>query len=83
MFCGFPIGEIIPPKLEAMFCIMKVKARYSVLLIYFKTRYARGKNVRSAMSFALTSAEMYVMNIKARIILLVVLNFLTTNLATF
>ena len=72
----------MPPKLLAMFCIINVKAQYFRLFVYFKTMYERGKSVKSDISLALKIAETYVKKIIHIIILRVVLNFLTINLAT-
>ena len=81
-FCGLPIGTSIPPKLLAMFCIINVNAQYLRLFVYLSTMYDSGNSVKSDMSFALKIADTYVKNIKHIIMLRVVLNFLTINLAT-
>ena len=44
----------MPPRLAAMFCMIKVKIMYLRLPVEDSTRKPRGRKVRSAMSFAIS-----------------------------
>ena len=51
----------IPPRFAAIFCRMKTYAVYFSLFVHFRTMYPSGRNVMSAMSFAMSMEPMNVM----------------------
>ena len=53
-FCGFPNGVSIPPRFAAIFCMIKVNAMYFVFPVEERTKYPRGKKVKSAISLAMS-----------------------------
>ena len=53
-FCGFPKGVSIPPKLAAIFCIIKVNAIYLLFPVEVKTNRPNGRKVSSAISLAMS-----------------------------
>ena len=56
-----PNGVSMPPRFAAMFCIMNVNGMYFSFPVVVSTRYPSGRNVRSAMSFAMSMEPMNVM----------------------
>ena len=53
-----------------MFCIIKVNAIYLVFFVVESTKYPRGKNVRSAMSLAMSMEPMKVIYTRPRTLIL-------------
>ena len=53
-FCGLPNGVSIPPKLAAIFCIIKVNAIYFCLPVDESTKKPSGKKVSNAISLAIS-----------------------------
>ena len=53
-FCGFPKGVSIPPRFAAIFCIINVNAIYFSFFVVVSTKYPSGRNVKSAISFAIS-----------------------------
>ena len=51
----------MPPRLAAIFCMMKVNAMYFSFPVDVSTRYPSGRNVSSAMSFAISMEPINVM----------------------
>ena len=80
-FCGLPNGVSIPPRFAAMFCIMNVNAIYFVFFVVVRTKYPSGKNVSSAISFAISIDPMNVMYTSARTAIRAFLKSCTTFLA--
>ena len=76
-FCGLPNGVSIPPRLAAMFCIIKVNAMYFFLPVEDKTKYPSGRKVKSAMSLAINIEPIKVIYASARIEARVFLKILT------
>ena len=55
----------IPPRFAAMFCIMKVNAIYFRFPVDSRTKKPSGRNVRSAISFAISIEPIKVMQTSA------------------
>ena len=60
-FCGLPNGVSIPPRFAAIVWSINTYAMYFFLPELSRTKYPSGRNVRSAMSFAMNIEPMKVM----------------------
>ena len=80
-FWGLPKGVSIPPRLAAIFCMIKVNAMYFPLPVVDRTNSPRGRNVKSAMSFAISMEPMNVMYTSTRMLIRAFLKTMTIFLA--
>ena len=81
-FCGFPNGVSMPPKFAAIFCMIKVNAMYFSFCVEDSTKSPSGRNVSSAISFAISIEPMNVIYTSINTHILAFLNCCTTFLAS-